>query len=289
MKKIYFDRRLSAIAASSIVAMTANYFDSAVNSQEISPILSAPVNKIARNKSNTAQTLVGGWIGEPVMYEGEKRQPIAFFESDGTYSLIMSIADGVSWYVANSGTWSLENNTLYQNSQRTGKSQGAMSFPSQDKYVYQSSTSDAPSTWQKIAPNPNLSAQQLIGTWAIESMDVRNSQIVPALGNFTQMELNLIELNADGTFRLQSSNLTVPDYQRESTVGGTWEYVNNGFADGVLILKNPQGETMSISSVNWSKDGNSVFIVSRGKLDPTKNEFKIGKVEKLIPTDQRIN
>lgn len=290
MIRIYFNRRAWAIAIFA-VAITASYFDSAVNSQEISQLPSAFASKdLARNKNNSArQTLVGVWTSEPYMYKGEKRQNTAFFEPDGTYSLIVSVADGVIWYVADRGTWSLENNTLYQNSQLRGtQSQGAMIL-SQDKYVYQGSTADASTTWQKIAPKPNLSAQQLVGTWAIESMNVRNNQIVPDLGNFTQMELNLIELNADGTFRIQSSNLTVPDYMKESTASGTWEYVNNGFADGILILKDSQGQVLSVSSVNWSSDNSSVFIINSGKVDVAKSEFENGKVEKLIPTDQKIN
>ena len=104
MISIYLNRRVWAIAISA-VAITANYFDSAVNSQEISQLPSVSASKdLARNKDNSArQTLVGVWTSEPYTYKGEKRQNTAFFEPDGTYSLIVSVADGVIWYVADRG------------------------------------------------------------------------------------------------------------------------------------------------------------------------------------------
>lgn len=288
MTKIYLGRRLLAIAIFA-VTITANYFNWSVNSQEVS----APsVNKdLSRNKSNaTAQTLIGGWTGKSYIDidHGEHRQQTTFFEPDGTYSSIIS--GQVGWYLADRGTWSLENNTLYQTSEMTGKkSQGAMNFASQDKYVYVSSTSNDETIWQKVAPKPNLSAEQLVGTWAIEPLDIKDGRVVPDLSHFTKMELKLVELNADGTFRYQSSNLTVPGYLKEGNANGTWEYINNGFADGILILKNSQGQTISVSSVNWSSQGDYFVNINRTDFDPAQNKWITGKAEKFIPTDQNIN
>lgn len=243
------------------------------------------VNNKNNSVKSASQQLVGGWTNKLISDSGEEYQQTGFFAPDGTYSAF--ITRNAVWYLANKGTWSFENGTLYQNSEMTGKkSNGTINFVSQDKYTYNSSTTNNKTTWQKVVPDPNLSAEQLFGTWSIVFQERVGGGLIDDISQ--TLISRLIELNPDGTFRYE--NLDGRHLQLGYRVGrssGTWEYLNNGYADGLLSLKDSQGKLISIGSVNWTSNGNFLHI-HLSQFDFNKNEYTLGRIEKFNRTDSRI-
>lgn len=235
------------------------------------------------NKSS-AQTLVGGWQREVATSDAQKLRSTVFYNPDGTWLQLTTQADG-TWFAVSSGSWQLSGNRLFEQTQAGKNIAGQVKFPSNDTMLYQSedSSSNVSGEWNRISPNSNLSANQLLGTWSIVLQDRVAGGLID---NFNEKSiLKLIELNPDGTFRYKSSDarfafngITVT---RNS---GTWEYINNGYADGMLVLRDNEGREISVGSVNWSADGEFLYI-TRSNRDANTNTLSGGKVEKFQRSD----
>lgn len=246
--------------------------------------LNNKVNYKNNSIKSSSQRLVGGWTKTLVFSSGEKEQATVFFEPGNSWYMIRTEENG-DWYIISSGTWKLSNGILYQTTEDGKSHRGSLKFLSNNEYFYKSENSQ--DKWRKISSNKNLSAKQLLGTWSIIAMKRRSGHLMI---NFSERSvLKLIELNANGTFRYKSTDATFPSLGIEIIRrSGTWEYINAGYADGFLLLKNSQGKLLSVSSVNWSSKGGFLNI-HRSQYNKNKNQYSTGKIEKFEPTKLRIN
>ena len=239
-----------------------------------------------KNKSvkTSSQQLVGGWTQTIVYESGDKEQGTVFFEPDGSWYFITTKTNG-DWYITARGTWQLSDGILSQEFDNGNSSQGSLKFTSNNEYYYQSENSQG--TWTRINSKSNLSAEQLLGTWSIVVQDRIGGNLID---DFSQRQiLKLIELNPDGTFRYESSDVRFPSLGiKVSRSSGTWEYVNAGYADGILLLKDSQGQLISIGSINWTANGKFLHI-NRSQYDPSKNQYNAGRLEEFRRTDLRID
>lgn len=233
------------------------------------------------NKNNgiksASQQLVGGWTATAVSDSGKKIKDTILYDPDGTYSHIITINDQ-DWYIYNRGSWQISEGILYETLESGERLEGSIKFISNNEFIYQSA--NGTTKWTRINSKPNLSAEQLLGTWSIR--EKTNSF------DFDQSS-TLIELNSNGTFRYEKTELIPGSLSwRESKASGTWEYVNAGYADGLLLLRNSQGQLVSIGSVNWTSNGNFLHI-NRSQYDPSKNKYNAGRLEEFRRTDSRID
>lgn len=242
------------------------------------------VNNKNNSVKSASQQLVGGWTKTIVYDSGDKEQGTVFFETDGSWYFITIETNG-DWYVKARGTWQLSDGILYQKFDNGRSSQGSLKFTSNNEYYYQSENGQG--TWTRISSKPNLSAEQLLGTWSIVFQKRISGTLIE---DFSQTYISrLIELNPDGTFRYEY--LDGRHLQWGYRVGrnsGTWEYVNAGYADGILLLKDSQGQLVSIGSVNWTSNG-SFLHIHRSQYDPSKNQYTAGRIEEFNRTDSRID
>ncbi len=244
-------------------------------------------NKLnSKNNSikSSSQRLVGGWTKTLVFSSGKKKQATVFFEPGNSWYMIVTEDNG-DWYIISSGTWKLSNGILYQTTEDGKSYKGYLKFLSNNEYFYKSENSQG--KWQKISSNKNISTKQLLGTWSIIVMKRLSGHLMI---NFSERSvLKLIELNANGTFRYESTDARFPFIGiKVIRRSGTWEYINTGYADGFLLLKNSQGKLLSVSSVNWSSKG-GFFNIHRSQYNKNKNQYSTGKIEKFEPTKLRIN
>jgi hypothetical protein len=242
------------------------------------------VNTKNNSVKSASQQLVGGWTQTIVYDSGDKEQATVFFEPDGSWYFITTKTNG-DWYITARGTWQLSDGILSQEFDNGNSSQGSLKFTSNNEYYYQSENSQG--TWTRINSKSNLSAEQLLGTWSIVVQDRISGNLID---DFSQRQiLKLIELNPDDTFRYESSDVRFPALGiKVSRSSGTWEYVNAGYADGILLLKDSQGQLVSIGSVNWSSNGKFLHI-HRSQYDPSKNQYTSGRIEYFNRTDLRID
>lgn len=242
------------------------------------------VNNKNNGVKSASQQLVGGWTQTIVYDSGDKEQATVFFEPSGSWYFITTRTNG-DWYITARGTWQLSDGILYQKFENGRSSQGSLKFTSNNEYYYQSENSQG--TWTRINSKPNLSAEQLLGTWSIVVQDRIGDGLID---DISQIHISrLIELNSDGTFRYE--NLDGRHLQlgyRVSRSSGTWEYVNAGYADGILILTDSQGQLFSIGSLNWTSKGNFLHI-HRSQYNPSKNQYTTGRIEEFNRTDLRID
>lgn len=245
-------------------------------------------NNTANYKNNSvkssSQQLVGGWTVTTVDDSGKKIQDTIFYEPDGTYYHILTIND-LDWYIYNRGSWQVSDGILYENTESGENLKGSIKFISNNEFTYQSE--NGTTKWQRINSKPNLSAEQLLGTWSIVVQDRISGSLI---NDFYQRAiLKLIELNPDGTFRYKSTDARFSALSiKVSRSAGTWEYVNAGYADGILLLKNSQGQLVSIGSVNWTSNGNFLHL-HRSQYDPSKNQYTPGRIEEFNRTDLKID
>ena len=242
------------------------------------------VNNKNNSVKSASQQLVGGWTKTIVYESGDKEQATVFIESDGSWSYIITENNG-DWYIAARGTWQLSDGILYQEFDDGRSSQGSLNFTSNNEYYYQNENTQG--TWTRINSKPNLSAEQLLGTWSIVVQDRIADSLID---NFYERPiLKLIELNPDGTFRYKSTDARFHGVSiKVSRSSGTWEYVNAGYADGILLLKDSQGQLISIGSVNWTANGKFLHI-NRSQYDPSKNQYNAGRLEEFQRTDSSID
>lgn len=205
------------------------------------------VNNKNNGVKSASQQLVGGWTQTIVYDSGDKEQATVFFEPDGSWYFIRTKENG-DWYITTRGTWQLSDGILYQEFDNGNSSQGSLKFTSNNEYYYQNENSQG--TWTRINSKPNLSAEQLLNTWSIRE---KTNSI------FFEQSSTLIELNSNGTFRYEKTEL-IAGSLRVSKASGTWEYVNAGYADGILLLKDSQGQLVSIGSINWTANGKFLHI-----------------------------
>ncbi len=237
------------------------------------------INRGTKNVKSSSQRLVGGWTRTIVNDSGGKDRITAFFDSDGSWFYIATRDNGY-WYVLNKGTWRLSDGILYQTTEDGKKFEGPLKFLSNNKFTYRDDDKSI-NKWTKISSKGNLSASQLIGTWSM----VRMKRVASVLTRDTRSILNLVELNADGTFRYESARVGVGVKIKRLT--GTWEYTNSGYADGFLILKNSQGKIVSLGSIDWTSKENFLHI-HRSQFNRVKNQYSPGRIERFSRTKERI-
>lgn len=235
------------------------------------------------DKKSSSKSLVGGWFSSTI-FDGEKVDLIVFYQPDGTYFSIATIRD-VHWFILGTGTWQFSDGTLYKKSEDGEEKESAIEFISDDEFHYQANEEDK---WQRVSQNNNLSASQLLGTWNIFGTKRTDSGFA-SLSESVTLTQERIELKSDGTFQYarKKANLVYGSSLHDSFIdrtqlSGTWEYVNAGYADGFLILKDSQGQVISVSSIYWRSDG-SFLHVNRNEYDKSNNQSTLGKIEIFEP------
>lgn len=230
------------------------------------------INSKANGLKISSQQLVGSWFVTGTNNSGKKYASTIIYSPDGTYLQIYTAHNG-NWFIQAQGTWRVSNNILYENLGTGEKLQGQVKFNSNNEFLYQGKNGST--KWQRVNINQNLSANQLLGTWSVRKISLHFEQ------NST-----LIELNSNGTFRYRKLELYGGSL-REGKASGTWQYLNNGYADGLLLLKDSQSRLISMSSINWSSNGSFVNR-HRSSFNPQKNQYYGGKKEEFKRTDLRI-
>jgi len=238
------------------------------------------IDRETKNVKSSSQPLVGGWTRTIVNSSGGKGRITAFFDSDGSWFYIATRDNGY-WYVLNRGTWRFSNGILSQTTENGKKYEGSLKFLSDNEFSYRDDNNSI-NKWTKISRKENLSASQLIGTWSI----VRMKRVASVLTRDTRSILNLVELNADGTFRYESARVGVGVKIKRLT--GTWEYTNSGYADGFLILKSSQSKIISVGSIDWTSNKKNFFHIHRSQFNRVKNQYSPGRIERFSRTKNRI-
>ncbi|MGD1918888.1 MAG: hypothetical protein ACFCAD_08335 [Pleurocapsa sp.] len=245
-------------------------------------------NKSANFKNNksSSQQIVGTWSTRSVDDPDKKLTSTITYSPDGSFIYIVTLDNG-DWYINTTATWKLTGSTLsYQNSESGKNSQGSVKFPSNNEFVY---ISDGEETkWQRVDVNPNLSKDQLLGTWSIVLQDRVGSSFID--NPFKRSDAKLIELNSDGTFRYKGIDAGIIGLSDIVTTkaSGTWTYINSGYADGFLLLKDSQGNIFSFSSINWNEDGNFISI-NRSDYNRDQNKYDPGRIEEFRRSDLIID
>lgn len=240
------------------------------------------------NLNKSSSQLIGGWSQETTLDSGEKVKYIAFFQANNSWTLFVRRVSGV-WYEVNQGTWELSDNILYQTDSSGKEYKGALNFTSENEYVFKSYTSEAQGIWQRLNPKGNLSKEQLVGTWSLKDMNWTNGGFYESLSLRNQSSIKLLELNSDGTFRYKNTDGSFATTGiTTSRNHGIWEYVDNGFEDGMLLLKNTQGQLFSRGSINLNDDG-SFFYIHRAELDRQTNKLSGGKIERFSRSELKID
>ncbi|MEM7595657.1 MAG: hypothetical protein AAF383_29830, partial [Cyanobacteria bacterium P01_A01_bin.83] len=164
--------------------------------------------------------------------------------------------------------------------------EGSVKFASNDDLVYVSDNGET--KWQRVDVNPNLSKDQLIGTWSIDVQKRVGDSFID--NSFELSNGELIELNSDGTFRYKSIDAGIIGLSDIVTkkASGTWTYINSGYADGLLLLKDSQGKLVSFSSINWNEDGNFISI-NRSNYNRDENKYDPGRIEEFERSDLDID
>ena len=238
----------------------------------------------SRNKDNksSSEQLLGTWAVTSVDDSGNKTTSTIMYSDDGTYILLATLSNG-DWYVFNTGTWELTDNVLYENSEAGENLEGSIKFISNDELIYQGDNGET--KWQRVGINTNLSEDQLIGTWSI----VVQKRIEDTFIDYIVGIATLIELNSDGTFRYKSIDARYSIAQIVTKrSSGTWTYINPGYADGFLLLKDSQGQLSAFSSINWNEDG-SFLNMNRSTYDRDSNVYTPGIIEEFSRTDLIID
>ena len=255
------------------------------------------VQKISKQKNTidyknkeldkSSQQLLGGWTKTEIYESGDEEQFTVFFQPDGSWYFIRTKKNG-DWYITARGNWQLSNGILQQTFEDGTSLEGSLKFLSNNnEYYYENDNSQG--KWQKISGQKNLSANQLVGTWILLDQDRIGSSLIT--NHFKSSFVKLIKLNSDGTFRYKSTDLrfVIPGSEIETRrFSGTWEYINSGYADGFLFLRDSQGEVFSVSSVNWTSN-KSFFNIHRSEYDKSKNQYFPGTIEKFEPSEQKVD
>lgn len=188
------------------------------------------------------------------------------------------------WFVVDRGTWRVSDGKLSLESDGTALPKGRSPTVSRDlaKISSQGELSFLDKTWRPIKPPTNRSEQQLVGTWAIRALERKQGNRY-GFAFKNPPPSKRIELYPDGTWRRKTltwAHLGV----RRLLESGTWTYDNCGLYDGVLILKNSQGQTVSIGAIAWSSDGTQFTHINRAERDRETGKLKDMGRQAFVPT-----
>lgn len=249
---------------------------------------------IGNKQSNkqSAQTLSGTWTKEILDFDsGETIQHTIFYNTDGSYEHYVTRPNG-TWYELGTGTWQLNNGVLLEQSQTGKTSQGSVKFNSDNEFYYNNNRENSlvNGKWSRATPSDRISTNELVGTWSLKEMkDYDNGKLSESLKLNNQFSVKLLELNPDGTFRYKDTDGSFATTGiTTSTVRGTWKLIDNGLADGVLLLKDTNGRAISGGTLNKTADG-TLIQIHRSVLDPSNNQLSKGRIEKLTSSDLDID
>lgn len=230
------------------------------------------LNSKANGIKLSSRQLFGSWSVTGTDNSGNKYIDTIIYSPDGTYIHIYTLNNG-HWFIKAQGTWRVSNNILYENPRSGEKLKGSVKFTSNNEFLYQSEKGIT--KWQKVNINRNLSANQLLGTWSIKEKSI-----------YYRPMSTLIKFNSDGTF-FYSEKEIIGSYLTEQKKSGTWQYLNIGYADGFLLLKDSQEKLIYMSSINWSSNG-SFLNIHRSQYNPGKETYSKGKKEEFRRTKVKI-
>lgn len=260
-----------------------------------SPLPEVEEYSIINNKQSNKQsapTLTGTWAKEILDFDsGEKIQHIIFYTTDGSYEHYVTRPNG-TWYELGRGTWQLNNGILSERSQTGETFQGSVKFNSNDEFYYNNNeeNSTVNGIWSRATPSDRISTKELVGTWSLKEVkDYGDGRLNESLSLNDQFSIKLLELNSDGTFRYKDTDGSFATTGiTTSTVSGTWQLLDSGLADGVLLLEDSNGRVISGGALNKTADG-TLIQIHRSVLDRSKNQLSEGRIEKLTPSDLDID
>lgn len=290
MKSLFSLGKFCSVTIPTAIALTfANVVETVANPLRVSE--SQLISSIEKDNQSepvaianklSAETLVGAWIHKTDSGTISR----IYYQSDGTWIDFITLPDG-AWALYEKGTWQLVDGLLYRRTETGKEYKIKLELISSNEHDIYYLPSNKRERRERIVINSNLSADRLLGTWSIILQDKVAGGLIDNFGE--KSILKLIELNPDGTFRYKSSDARFAfNGIMVTRNNGTWEYINNGYADGILVIRNNEGQEIVAGNINWSTDKEFIYV-TRSDRDIETNTLSGGKIEKFQRSNLTID